>query len=341
MRTHSVDYRADRPDPRVLINRGFWVYGVPRLIPLCRLFGHKPVVDGTRGAGTSAPSRWVACDRCGIRTDPQGHLDPAEWNIGDHYPGPFTAVAPLRPEALKRLAARGVHTRQDKPGVWPAEPTTTVGGQIIIGRALTVGADFKIGNCGSEQVLAAHIGLGPLGALYLHTEDHGRWLQRRLNPTGYESRVFGLAIRNGSLAWEVWAPRSYDSTGSKWTRGSVKLDPRDRLFGRLHYAYEDVGGKRDGIVRMPHGDDHPVTLQLRRCAYGRTKQSFHSWTVDWECPGGIPTKPGGRGAESGIPIEVSDGGVKNGSWTTEATAAIALALSACRARHNYGAPEAA
>src|SRR3954469_3892605 len=103
MRTYSVDYSNDRPDPRCLINRGFWVHDVPRLIPLCRLFGHKPVVDGTKGVGTSEPSRWVACDRCGLRTQPQGCLDPGQWNIGDPYTGPLHPQPELSYQVRKQL----------------------------------------------------------------------------------------------------------------------------------------------------------------------------------------------------------------------------------------------
>lgn len=96
MHRFSVDYgKRDGKRRGTLLNRGYFISGLPRLIPVCRLLGHRPVVDGTQGIGTSKPSRWVCCDRCGIRPDPQGQLDPARWNIGDRYDGPLDGVRPV------------------------------------------------------------------------------------------------------------------------------------------------------------------------------------------------------------------------------------------------------
>lgn len=231
MRFRSIDRnRGDERQPSLLVSRTFWVSDVPRLIPWCRLFGHKPVVDGT-----STPCRWVVCDRCGVRADPQGNLDPGQWDIGQPYTGPVNHNPPLSPVVRKQFERKGIKPKHaGQPGSIPVHPTSTVGGEIHIGKSKwrTVGVDFKVGNPGSEQVLAASLRLGPLGSLYLHTEDHGRWLQRRLNPTGYDSRETGLSLYHGRLSWQVWARRDeHRASDPKWMRGSVALDPRHHLWG--------------------------------------------------------------------------------------------------------------
>ncbi len=102
MHRFSIDYRKrDGKRHGTLLDRGHFIHDLPRLIPVCRLFGHRPVVDGTQGIGTSKPSRWVCCDRCGIRADPQGDLNPAEYGIGDRYSGPRILVRPQPPERAK------------------------------------------------------------------------------------------------------------------------------------------------------------------------------------------------------------------------------------------------
>ncbi|MGI5159361.1 hypothetical protein [Microbispora sp. CA-102843] len=52
---------------------------------------------------------------------------------------------------------------------------------------------FEVGNCASEHMLEAHLRLGRLLSVYLHTKRFGTWVQRRLNPTGYDSREVRLA----------------------------------------------------------------------------------------------------------------------------------------------------
>ncbi|HWB37587.1 MAG TPA: hypothetical protein VHA75_16355, partial [Rugosimonospora sp.] len=120
MRAHTVDYRAqeDAPPRWRLFDRGFWIYDIPRPLLLCRTLGHKPVVDGTGTPGEhrGMVSRWVVCDRCGVRPHPQGYLDPTEWNVGDRYTGVWTDSPPQPAEKLKRLedAARAHRDRPPK-----------------------------------------------------------------------------------------------------------------------------------------------------------------------------------------------------------------------------------
>lgn len=349
MHPFSVNYQdRDGKRPGTLINRGFWLHQVPRPLLWCRAFGHKPVVDGTTGFRTDDPGhRWVACDRCGLRPDPQGSLDPAQWDIGDRYTGPFTTTPPppLTSAEIKHLVKqRRPLPAPPLPGPWPNRPTGALGGQLIIGKTVSLGwsAQLKVGNQGSEHTLAAHLRLHPFGALYLHTEEFGTWLQRRLNPTGYESRVIELAIEHGGIAWKLWAKRDESSrTDPWWMHGTIKLDLRDRLFGRRRYAFDNVGDPTHATVRMPHGDDHTVTLQLQHCTFGRNRRRFHSWDVDWTCRGGIPTKPGGRGSIHGASVEVSAEAVNNGTWPAEAAAAIALRLTTDRARYGWSNTAAA
>jgi hypothetical protein len=73
-----TDYlKQDGPKPGMLVHRAFHVMRAPRPILACRLLGHKPVVDGTRGTPNRPGYRWVCCDRCGLRTSPQGDLTAA------------------------------------------------------------------------------------------------------------------------------------------------------------------------------------------------------------------------------------------------------------------------
>jgi hypothetical protein len=343
VRTYTVDYSKDRPDPRVLINRGFWLHDIPRLIPLCRLTGHKPVVDGTQGIGTSKPSRWVACDRCGLRTTPQGALDADQWNIGDPYTGPLTPQP--APQVAKQLAARGLGPRQDKPGVFPAEPTSTVGGQIVIGRSSTLGIGFKVGNCGSEQVLAAHIGLGPLGALYLHTEDHGKWVQRRLNPTGYESRETGISIHAGRLSWQLWnRSNEWRASDPKWMRGNTPIDPRHYLLGPRKNRKVSETDRVPATVYMPEGDTHQVTVHLEQWETRRTRgRATTYWMAQWDCKAGIPVRNHDwKGDETFSCAWMIEGVTPdNPRWPYILAAKAAEQCTRDRARYGYRAPEAA
>lgn len=343
MHRFTVDYRAQEDRPRrrgQLFNRGYFVHEVPRLILLCRLFGHRPVVDGYDNARDHR--RWVACDRCGVRPDPQGSLDPAAWNLGDRYDA---LLVPLdlptdkqgRYEALKALP------RFHAPGPWPTRPVGALGAQILIGRHGLLGAGVKVGNSGSEHTLAAHLYLSPLFGIAVHTERFGTGVQRRLNPDGYQSRVIDIGCYPGHLHWRLWAKRDEHSQDTpRWQDGSVRIDPRDILLGERRYHYEDVGEKVIATLRLPHGDNHQMVLQLQRKTYGRKHgRKVHGWAVDWDCRGGIPTRPGdcdGRGVwGSGVDLP---GEPNDRPWTPAALAAIATQITEWRDRNGYRAPEA-
>lgn len=341
MRARSINRNTgDDRQPGLLVSRTFWISDVPRLIPLCRLFGHKPVVDGT-----DTPCRWVACDRCGIRTDPQGNLDPDQWDIGQPYTGPFNTAPPMPPIVRKQLHRKGLLPKDaGLPGPWPT-PVGTVGGEIHIGKSKwrTVGIDFKVGNCGSEQVLAASLRLGLLGSLYLHTEDHGRWLQRRLNPTGYQSRETGIAIHHGKLWWKAWAKRDeWSKSDPKWMQGSVTLDPRDHLLGpvknRKVWQTDDV----PATVRMPEGDTHEVTVRLEKWEARRKRGRARAyWHAQWDCKQGIPVRNHDwKGDETFSCSWMIEGTTPdNPRWPLILAAKAAEQCSRDRARYNYRAPE--
>lgn len=317
MRLHSIDYRHARGElQRSLVNRGWWLLGTPRLIPLCRLYGHRPVVDGVDYGRGGRRSRWVSCDRCGIRL--QQPVD-SDLEIGQTYTDPIPE--PSQPSDVSGV--RGV-----------------IGGQLIIGPCLSgFSVEAKVGNMGSEQTLAGHLRLSPLGAIYVHTERHGTWMQRRLNPQGYESRVVGLSVENGRLRWQLWAKRDESkSTDPWWMRGSIEVDPRTILFGPARYSYEDVGEPQVVTVRMPHGDDHQVTVQLQRQQHGRKRlpsRVRESWTTNWDTKPGIPTKPGDRGRIFGSSETVTAAGAHNGSWPAEAAAGIAARMTRDRSRNAF------
>ncbi len=341
MHWYTTDYQKDRSEERrrgTLLDRGFWLRGLPRLMLLCRLTGHRAVVDGI--ADGPHRSRWVVCGRCGVRPEPQGDLELAFWHIGDPYTGPWNGPMPANPK-LRRGAYELLKERRHAPGAWPERPTGTVGGQLVLGRSFGGGSfQVKVGNMGSEHTLAAHLRVNPLGALYLHTEGFGQGIQRRLNPVSYESRVTGASLDDGRLSWTVWAKRNESSVDDpKWQRGSVRIDPRDIVLGPRRYSYEDVGEPVAGVVQMPHGDDHDVQLQLQQQRFGRARgRQKTSWTVDWRCNPGIPTKPGDRGHILGSGVDVSDAAVRQGSWPLEAVVGIAAQMLRDRVRYGYVPP---
>lgn len=359
----AVNYGKRDGRPRgQLVNVGFFLHQVPRLMPWCRLFGHKPVVDGTGEYHTAVPSgerygnpyRWVVCDRCGVRGDPQGHLDPAVYAIGDRYLGPFVPGRPVKGFTAK-LAERDTERGFTAPGPIPRNGGTpdngdgargALGGQLIVGRTGIGGWswELKVGNAGSEHTLAASMYLGPFGCLHLHTERHGTWLQRRLNPVGYESRLIGQQFRDGRLAWLLWSRRDSGSRYGRdrepwWRNGEISFRILDGLFGPVRYSYEDVGEPVGRLVRMPEGDDYLVTLQLQRQTRGRRRGPFprtRTWTVNWNAAGkGIPTKGPDRGRIYGSGVEVSDAAVKAGTWPSEAVCGIATRMVRDRTRYGW------
>lgn len=315
----SIDYRK-QGDKDGLINRGFWIHNVPRIVLACRLRGHKPVVDGTEGTRAGRPGyRWVCCDRCGLRPCPQGDLDPTVWSIGDVYSGQM-------------------------PGPWP-RVLGTLGGQLLLGRrgGSGVGISATVGYAGDDHTLAGHVSLGRLGALYLHADGFGTRVQRRLNPVGYNSRVTDVAVQDGRLRWRLWAKRDEHSASTpRWRDGSVVVDLRERLWGPLLYSYEPVGEPVAAMVRMPEGDDHEVVLKLRRVRRGRKRGVGElSWSADWSSKNGIPFRNDSwKGNEvMAASVKVSDAAVKQDRWVAEACAGIAANVSAMRTRYQWRTPE--
>ncbi|SEU46555.1 hypothetical protein [Nonomuraea wenchangensis] len=347
MRWHTTDYlnRDDDPRPGRRVHRGFWLEELPRLMLVCRLRGHRPVVDGygPTPPGTGA-ARWVVCDRCGVRPEPQGRLDPDGWRIGQPYDGPY-AGEEMNDPLLRTLLGPGntfVRGGMHLPGTWPGKPTGTLGGELVIGKTWDLlSVQVKVGNAGSEHVLAAHLGVWPFGILYLHTERFGTWLQRRLNPTGYESRVIGLDIGGWKIRTQVWARRDHWSRDDPWwMHGRISLDLVEKVFGRKRYSYTDHDTS-DGLVCLGNGEVHPVRLTLQRQRLGRPRLEWrarYSWVVEWVAADseGIPVRPG-RGTVSAA-VEVDDDAVTSGQWGPAARAAIAEKIAQERARYGYRAP---
>ncbi|MEV1003421.1 hypothetical protein [Nonomuraea sp. NPDC050202] len=346
MRWHTLDYlkRDDARRPGRRVHRGFWLEELPRLMLLCRLRGHRPVVDGY---GPSRPgldaARWVVCDRCGVRPDPQGSLDPDGWAIGQSYDGPY-AGEEMRDPLLRTLLGPGntfVRGGLHLPGRWPDQPTGTLGGELVVGKSFGVfSAEVKVGNSGSEHVLAAHLRVWPFGALYLHTERFGTWVQRRLNPTGYDSRVISLAIDGWKIRTQLWARRDHWSRDDPWwMHGSISLDLVEKVFGRKRYSYTDHATS-DGLVALGIGEVHPVRLTLQRQRLGRPRlerRARYSWIVEWTAVNGegIPTRDG-RGTVSAA-VEVGDDAATSGQWAAAACVAIADKIAQDRARYGYQA----
>jgi hypothetical protein len=315
MRFHSVDYSKDRHGETGLVNRGFWFY-LPRPLVTCHLLGHKPVVDGTEGFRGRPGHRWACCDRCGVRPEPQGN---------------FVSTA----EIGAPVAA------PDMPGPWPAKAEGTIGGQIVIGRKAGCGVSVKVGNAGSEHTLAGHVAVPLLGALYLHTERFGTWLQRQLVPEGYESRVIEASVFDRHLSWGLWAPRDSGSRQG-WRAGYVKVDPRDIVLGEKRYSYTDEGAPVTVTVTLPEGDSHEVTMQLQRQSLGRREgRKKLAWTVDCDNQPGISQRPGWKDGLCGWSVPVSDDAVEAGRWAQEAAAACVVKITGSRTRYGWKPPVAA
>lgn len=343
MHTFTVNYRDDLPRKGMLLHRGYFAHDLPRLIPVCRLAGHRPVVDGhgTPGELRGHVARWVCCDRCGVRPEPQGRLDPERWSVGERYAGPWDEKPHSKAElvSLKEGGPAEAPT-YSMPGPWPTKPTGELAAEVVIGRSFGgFGVSFTLGCAGSENTLSASVRVDPIGAIYVHTQRFGTWLQRRLNGAGYEDKQLELSGYSGSLHWKLWAD---DNGGSRkgvprWRNGSVRVDPRDLLLGERRYGYTDVGDPVPSTVRMPHGDDHAVILQLQRQTYGRARgRKRLSWTVHWGVTGdGIPTEPGDRGRTLSSGVAVSDAAVKAGTWPHEAAAAIAARMTGDRTDPGY------
>ncbi|MFD5089343.1 hypothetical protein ACFWMR_01985 [Amycolatopsis thailandensis] len=336
MRFFTIDYRKDRGGRRgTLVNRGLFLHQTPRLTPWCRLFGHRPVVDGYDSTYGAKSARWVACRRCGVRPNPQGRLD-GDLVLGQAYTGPYGPPRPAKNE--KSLApmpkSDGAHSL---PGPWPAHPTGEVGGQVVVGHQINAfAAEVTVGCAGSENTLSAHVGIHPLFGLYLHTAGHGQWLQRRLNAIGYEDRVIGVSIGGGHLRWQVWTTaNAWSSSTPRWRDGSLNLSILDRALGPKRYSYEDVQTVT-GLLRLPHGDEHLLTLTLKRQTHGRTRgRKTSSWIVGWSCRDGIPYRAGDRVVMSSA-VDVRDEAVEDRGWPAEALAAIAYRITKDRTRYGFG-----
>jgi hypothetical protein len=355
MYAHTVNYlKRDgrRPSHKERVSRGFWVR-VPRPLLLCTVAGHKPVVQGTEGFRDQPGHRWVACARCGVRPEAQGHLDPAHWDIGRRYTGAWTD------QAQHGITTKGdpvdpTDTGPDRdrtwtvPGPWPGRQTGTIGGQLVIGtQRPALGFSFKVGNAGSEHVLAGDVSLPFLGTLYLHTESIGKGIQQRLNPTGYESKVTELEVGSSGfdhrLSWKVWANRNEHTKDTpRWRDGSLNLDMVERLLGPARYSYTRQGGPMPGVVRMPEGDDHQVRLTLKRQTLARSRPANRrpleeKWTVEWSSKAGIPFRRDSWKGDScyGSSVYVSDQAVTENRWVQEACAAIAQKIAADRTSYRW------
>jgi hypothetical protein len=345
---HTIDRTKDRPDPRVLLHRSYYANDLPRLMPLCRLFGHKAVVDGydsKYGRPEERRKRWVVCDRCGTRPEPQGDLDPDQWNLGQAYTGPRNGRLIPR-QAAHQLAKRGITPAYPKePGRWPETSTGDLAAELVIGRSHSIGVDFKVGNPGSENALAAHVGLGPLGALYLSSGRFGTVVQRRLNNEGFESRETGFSIHHGRLWWNVWANRDHHrASDPKWMRGTVHIDPRHHLLGPAKNRKVSETERVPVTVYMPEGDTYPVTVHLEQWERRRTRGRARTyWMAQWDCEAGIPVRNHDWKGDETYSCSWGIQGVTpdNPRWPYILAAKAAEQCTRDRARYGYRAPEAA
>lgn len=343
---HFLDYaERDGRQPGVLLNRGWWLNETPRLMPVCRLFGHKPVVDGygPHPRGLDA-RRWVACDRCGVRPDPQGDLDPDAWAIGQRYDGPFLEEPEpfvLTTEMLRTAGARGL-TSYSVPGPWPKRPTGTVGGQVMLGRwggGHTIGLD--ISPEGGDHALAFHIAISPLFWFSVHFDDHGRWLTRRLLPRdSFDTRQIGLSFDEWHLRWKLWKRQGHWSRDDpKWWAGTINLDLVEKLFGPKRFSRKQAAGPELAWVHLPHGDSYQMQLTLQRVRLGRPRlrRAKWSWQVEWQSDSAVPIHGTSGGGDFDGFVKVPDDAVTEDRWVTKACELIAKDLTERRERYGYRA----
>ncbi|WP_440063814.1 hypothetical protein [Streptosporangium sp. OZ121] len=344
---HATNYaKQDGRQPGQLAHRSFWLGDAPRLMLWCRLRGHRPVVDGYdphRPGGDAA--RWVCCDRCGVRPEPQGSPDPEQYAVGDPYTGPYIPL-------IRVLVARSIASAlglkptlntddQGRPGPWPDNPGGTVGAEVIVGKTFGVfSIAVEVGSAGEEHTLSAHLRINPLGAIYLHTERFGTWLQRRLIPKGYDSRSISLGLGDWRLRWQIWAvSNSWSRDTPRWQDGSLSLDLMEQLLGPKRYSYEDVGMPVLVPLHLAEGEAYQVRLRLKRVRFGRPKgrRPKMSWSVEWMADRGIPTKPTERDGEgvTSAAVTVPDESVAAGAWDVTARELITKWIEEQRARYGY------
>lgn len=332
MHAYSVNYRKDKGHQKTrfpLVNVGFWINGLRRPTVRCWLLGHKPVVDGTGKQGTPGHvSRWVACDRCGLRPNPQGSLD-SDLTVGQPYEG-FQLTTEVN------VGLVGHHA----PGPF-SKNTGTVGGQLVLlGHTLGPSVGVTVGSAGGEHDLAAHVSLGRLGALYLHGEGFGRGIVRRLNPNTYEDRVTSIGFNNysRSLEWEAWRKSNeWSKSDPWWMGGSVKLDPRDVIWGDKRYWTDKVGPPLASVLSMPE-EDYSVNLQLERVESGRPRgrKKLDHWAVSVSAPdSGIPVHRSLDGNIMSFGVKVTEIAVEKKMWEQLALAEAARRITMDRVRNGF------
>lgn len=320
---HTVDY----PEPRAWINRGFFTHEIPRPILLCRLAGHRPVVDGVDFGHSGEHPRWVVCGRCGTRPHPQGSLNPTHYPLGIPYQGLYD----------NRISPTQERTRA--PGPWPTNPTWDLSTQLLIGGAYPgASVHFKVGNAGSENALAAHLHLGQAFALYISTGELGRGIQRLLNPTGYESKVTELRTMEGLLYWKLWADQNTSThTTPRWKNGSTPINPLDIIWGPKRNRIKDLGEPVTTTLALPGDETHEVTFQLQRYTLHRPHRRRPisiTYRARWETEPGIELTPTGRRAQSStITIPTTHTGPDQ--FLTTATTALTEWIEQERNRHDY------
>ncbi len=197
---------------------------------------------------------------------------------------------------------------------------------------------FEVGCAGGDNTLATHIRLNPLGALYLHTEGFGTWLQRRLNPKGYTARVIEVSVSEWTLRWKLWArEHEWSRDDPWWMHGSVSFDLVEKLLGPKRYSSRPVEGPVMGWILMPEGDRHQVQLTLKRVRLGRPRAEWaakYHWAVEWESATPIVTRPG-RGGTTAASVPVPEEAVEARCWDVLACTLAAKQLSERRTAYGY------
>lgn len=351
LRWHVINERkTDRGQMGYLFYRRWFFYGVPTLTGLlCRLFGHRPVVDGydsTYGAGSA---RWVQCGRCLRRPQWQGKL-PLDLKLGARYRGPWNPddTSQTLHDAARALSGPGIGGWV-KPQI-PDLPNGPWGGHGHEEAGKTAELDIclrrKRGWTRYDLALRTRdsggwtvwLTLGPL-FLALKVPWFAR-LSEYLTRGSWEKREFQIGIDGWTLRLTVWGFDGHSASAWPWWKRGVHVNLKDKLLGRAVHNSSEVE-QAEVIVPMPEGS-YAATAVLELSTWKRKRSPFtrSSYYCKITPRHFIPVPGKGENSydcdDDGIWSQSSGCGGPDSEWRAKAVAG--LVESALRSRERYAGP---
>ncbi|WP_161500840.1 hypothetical protein [Embleya scabrispora] len=284
------------------MSRLYRITRIPRPASRCLWRGHDPVIAGAPGApGTSPPTRWVTCSRCGMEPTGRGDLSPLVGNIGDPYTGRFDGP---NTNDLRHATAEGylVHT---PPGPWPYRALPRSLSIRIAPSGRGVRAGFVLRPRRSERV-AAWLELGRLGSIHVDTR-----VDADCGPDHWTDRLVSVS----------YVARRLSLDGSARRIAELDLDWRNHILGPVRVTVTELA-TASATARLPDGRTCALRLRLSRRDVRRTRgRTRREWRADWNCPQLHPyLEPPGSGRIH-LPAEPH-----GDTWIDRATAAAEAAL---------------